>query len=144
MKRPYGLYFYTAGMALLTIQFLVILFSFVNNDMNQTELFVVDTGDPTFMDTLKQIWWGIAGLLVFVVMFVRRFVKGPDALWTLIGIMLWVIQILSLRTEGMEIAGLLGKYFLGIAGVAFAAISAIIDIYNIKRTSHSGEDSTDK
>lgn len=135
MKRlPWGLYFFSAGLLLLIVQFLVILFGYVNNDYNvTTEQFAI-LEEITFFDVIKDIWSGIAGVLLFIVLFVRRFVKGPDALMMLVGIMLWVIQILALRGENAEITSVIMRFLIGIIGLVLILIATLIDVHLQKRT----------
>ena len=137
MKHKIGLYLYGAGLLLLIIQFLVLVFGYVNNDMTVTEQFViVEEEEKTFFDNFKEVWWCVAGTLVLMVLFVRRFVKGCDALMVLVGVMLWAIQILSLRPEGAEAFTLVRQYPLGVIGGILVAISVMADVYVAKTSEH--------
>ncbi|MBE6737928.1 MAG: hypothetical protein E7566_04680 [Ruminococcaceae bacterium] len=141
MKRlPWGLYFFSAGLLLLVMQFFVILFGYVNNDYGvTTEQFAI-LEEVTFFDVLKDIWSGIAGILLFIFLYVRRFVKGPDTLMMLVGIMLWVIQILALRDETASIPSMFIKYIIGIVGILLVVIATLIDVYMQKNESDEDND----
>ncbi len=136
MKRlPWGIYFFSAGLLLLLMQFFVILFGYVNNDYGvTTEQFAI-LEEITFMDVMRDIWSGIAGILLLIFLFVRRFVKGPDTLMMLVGIMLWVIQILTLRDQNAAITEMLMKYILGIAGLVLVLVATLVDVYVQKNAS---------
>ena len=109
MKQRLALYSFSVGLLLLTVQFLVIVFGYVNNDLGSVDEPFAVVEELSFFDVIGEIWSGIAGVLILIAMYVRRFLKGPDSLMMLVGIMLWVIQILSLRGEGMELlAAMLG------------------------------------
>ena len=135
MKQKIALYSFSAGLLLLTVQFLVIIFGFINNDLGATDEPFALVEEQSFFDVIGTIWSGLAGVLLLIVMYVRRFVKGPDSLMMLVGIMLWVIQILTLRDEGMEVSALLIKYILGIIGLALVVVATIVDMYLTKNMS---------
>ena len=136
MKRNLGFYAFTAGLVALVVQFLIILFGFINGDNQNEELFaVVDPSKlngPTFGDIIKATWSGLLGVLVLIVLFVRRFIKGTDALMVVMSVLLWVIQILSLRTEGADVSVLISAYPIGILGVGFVIVSVFCDLYYAK------------
>lgn len=145
MKHKIGLYLYGAGLLLLIIQFLVLVFGYVNNDMTVTEQFViVEEEEKTFFGNFKEVWWSVAGTLVLMVLFVRRFVKGCDALMVLVGVMLWAIQILSLRPEGAEVFTLVRQYPLGVIGGILVAISVLADVYVTKTSEKQDTDVVNK
>jgi len=132
LKRQYGLCFYGAGFALLLIQFLVILFGYVNNEVQQsTEQFAI-VENLTFWDIIQDIWSGVAGILLLIALFVHRVIKGPDVMMVLVGVMLWVIQILTLRTEEMRLSDLFSNYALAIIGIVLVVVSVLLDVYFLK------------
>lgn len=136
MKRNFGFYAFCTGVLLLVVQFLIILFSFVNGDYMSAEPFAVldasQLNGPGFMDIITSMWSGIVGTLLLIGLFVRRLIKGPDFALVVVGIMLWIIQILSIRAEGEGFVELLKASPIGFVGMAIVLISLVVDIYVVR------------
>ena len=132
MKKDYSVYFFGIGLVFIVIQMLIIGFGYLNPDeMKNYEQFAI-IEETTFKSIVSDIWSGVAGTLLLMVLFVRRILKGPEAMLLLVGVMLWVIQILNLRTPDMGLTDLVLKYIMGSIGIVFTAISAFYDAYIIK------------
>lgn len=131
MIKKYGLLFFGAGLLLLIIQFLMLAFQFINGDLNATEVFSVATEESGFKEFITLFWSGFIGSLMLVVLFIRRLTKGPEAMLTLVGALLWVIQILS-RYESQKFLDFILLYIFGILGIGFVGIAALCDAYIIK------------
>ena len=132
MKKDYSVYFFAVGLVFIVIQMLIIGFGYLNpNEMNNYEQFAI-IEETTFKSVVSDIWSGVAGTLLLMVLFVRRILKGPEAMMLFVGVMLWIIQILNLRTPEMGLIDLALKYLMGSIGIALTAISAFYDAYIIK------------
>lgn len=132
MKKDYSVYFFGIGLVFIVIQMLILGFGYLNpNEMKNYEQFAI-IEETTFKSIVSDIWSGVAGTLLLMVLFVRRILKGPEAMLLLVGVMLWVIQILNLRTPDMGLTDLVLKYIMGSIGIVFTAISAFYDAYIIK------------
>ena len=144
MKRNLGFYAFCTGLLLLVVQFLIILFSIVNGDYINAEPFAVmdasQLNGPGFVEIIKSTWSGIFGTLLLIAMLVRRFIKGPDTAMVLVGVMLWVIQILTLRVQGDGVVDLLKSYPMGFVGLGIVLISLVADIYFMRSSSSRKEE----
>lgn len=141
MKRhDYGLYAYTLGIILLVIQFLVIVFKALNGTLHADDGVFVYVENVNFLDVISKIWGSLLGTLLLIVLYVRRFIKGHEAMLVLVGALLWVIQLFNLYEPSYDLRQFLIKYILGIAGIVFIVITGFYDAYYIKRMDHSDSD----
>ncbi len=132
MIKKYGLIFFGAGLLLLIIQFLLLAFQFVNGDMSTTtEVFTAATEESGFKEFISLFWSGLIGSLMLTVLFIRRITKGPEVMLTLVGVLLWVIQILS-RYESQKLLDFALVYLFGVVGIALVGIAALCDAYIVK------------
>lgn len=141
MKKNYSLYFLAGGLLLVTIQLLIFLFGFLNPDTYNPEVIFSSAEEATFGDFISEHWSGIIGTILLISLFIRRLSKGPEAMLTLVGALLWVIQILSLHNPDAPLSNFIFQYIIGIIGTFGVAISGFYDAYLIKI---SGEDTSDR
>lgn len=140
MRRDYSLYFFGFGLVFIVIQMLIIGFGYLNPDqLSNFEQFAI-VEEMTFKTIVSDIWSGVTGTLLLMVLFVRRMLKGPEAMLVLVGVMLWVIQILNLRTPEMGLTDLALEYLMGVIGIVLTSISALYDTYIIKSTEGNSYD----
>lgn len=140
MRRDYSLYFFGFGLVFIVIQMLIIGFGYLNPDqLSNFEQFAI-VEEMTFKTIVSDIWSGVTGTLLLMVLFVRRMLKGPEAMLVLVGVMLWVIQILNLRTPEMGLTDLALEYLMGVIGIVLTSISALYDTYIIKSTEGNSDD----
>lgn len=134
MKRhDYGLYFFSAGLIVLVIQFLIILFNAVNGTLSLDENVFVFAEEIKIADVLLTVWSSLLGTVLLIALYIRRFIKGNEAMLVLVGGILWVIQIISLYESGYELKVFILHYILGIIGVALVFATGLYEAYVIKR-----------
>ena len=134
MKRhDYGLYFFSAGPIVLVIQFLIILFNAVNGTLSLDENVFVFAEEIKIADVLSTVWSSLLGTVLLIALYIRRFIKGNEAMLVLVGGILWVIQIISLYESGYELKAFILHYILGIIGVALVFATGLYEAYVIKR-----------
>lgn len=139
MKRNYSLYFLGIGMVAFVIQMLIIGFGYLdNNQLSTLEQFVV-VEETTFKTIISDIWAGVIGTLLLMILFVRRMLKGPEAMLVLVCVMLWIVQILKLRTPDMGLTDVVLKYIVGVIGLVFTTVAAFRDAYIIKNNDEDSE-----
>lgn len=141
MKKHYSMFAFAGGLVLLVIQLLALIFKFVNGDDFDTELIFAVAKDTSFEAFISEFWSGIIGSIMLIVLFVRRMSKGPEAMMTFVGVLLWVIQLLS-RYESQTISSFILSYLIGITGVILVGIAALYDVYLTKGKSRDDEDMT--
>lgn len=132
MKKNYGIYFFAVGLLLVTIQLLVFVFGFINSDQYSPDLIFYVEKDITLGDFISAYWSGLVGTFLLLVLFVRRLSRGPEAMMLLVGLLLWVIQILSKYDSQVLLKNFIGQYFVGFLGIACLAVAAFHDAYIIK------------
>lgn len=125
-RRDYGKYLFTAGLILFVVQFLIILTNILNGDLYSDEQFVV-VQEITFIGVIKEIWSSVLGIVLLIYVYLRRFLKLPDPMLELVGAMLWIIQILSLHTEGTPLLDFALKYIFGVLGIVCIGLTAVSD-----------------
>lgn len=134
MKRhDYGLYFFSVGLIVLVIQFLIILFNAVNGTLSLDENVFVFAEEIKIADVLSTVWSSLLGTVLLIALYIRRFIKGNEAMLVLVGGILWVIQIISLYESGYELKAFILHYILGIIGVALVFATGLYEAYVIKR-----------
>ena len=139
MKRNYSLYFLGIGMVAFVIQMLIIGFGYLdNNQLSTLEQFAV-VEETTFKTIISEIWAGVIGTLLLMILFVRRMLKGPEAMLVLVCVMLWIVQILKLRTPDMGLTDVVLKYIVGVIGLVFTTVAAFRDAYIIKNNDEDSE-----
>lgn len=126
MRRDYGKYMFTAGILLLIIQFLIILFDVFSGTTYANVQFAV-VNELTFISFIEQTWASILGVVLLVVIYVRRITKCPEPLMELVGALLWVIQILGLYVEGTSLISFVMTYILGILGIFLILATGVYD-----------------
>lgn len=131
MKKKYGALLFSAGVLLLVVQFLILAFRYINGDISNAELIISVESEINFKTFISEFWSGLAGCLLLVYLIVRRITKGPDVMLTLVGVFLWVIQLLR-RYESQSVADFVIAYLIGIVGTATVAVAALFDLYAIK------------
>ncbi|MBQ8000252.1 MAG: hypothetical protein IJ298_03435 [Ruminococcus sp.] len=134
MKRhDYGLYAFSAGLILLVIQFLIITFNALNGTTPFTDDVFVYAEQITFIDVISSIWACLAGTVLLVVLFIRRFIKGHEAMLVLVGALLWVIQMFNMYESTYELKSFLLHYIIGIIGIFLIIVTGFYEAYYIKR-----------
>ncbi len=134
MKRhDYGLYFFSVGLIVLVIQFLIILFNAVNGTLSLDENVFVFAEEIKIADVLSTVWSSLLGTVLLIALYIRRFIKGNETMLVLVGGILWVIQIISLYESGYELKAFILHYILGIIGVALVFATGLYEAYVIKR-----------
>ena len=131
MKNKSSLFAFSGGLFLLVVQFLILTFQYVNGDMSGSEQIFFVEQNISFTDYLSQYWSGLSGCLMFLYLYIRRITKGPDVLLMMVGVLLWIIQILG-RYESQQILDFILTYLLGIIGIVLVAIVACFDAYAMK------------
>ncbi|MBR3971699.1 MAG: hypothetical protein IKJ83_02285, partial [Ruminococcus sp.] len=72
MRRDYSLYFFGFGLVFIVIQMLIIGFGYLNPDqLSNFEQFAI-VEEMTFKTIVSDIWSGVTGTLLLMVLFVRR------------------------------------------------------------------------
>lgn len=138
-NKKYTLLAFACGLLILIIQFLMFAFQFINGDTTDA-VFVVYYGDEAGLGSFLSVyWWSLVGTLLLTGIFVRRITKGPEAMLTFAGVLLWVVQILSLH-ESEAIMSFILSNFIGIVGIVLVCIAAIYDAYLIKIGNSDGDD----
>ncbi len=132
MKKNYGIYFFAGGLLLVTIQLLIFVFGFLNSDPYSAEQIFYVAKDLTLGDFISAHWSGLIGTLLLLVLFVRRLSKGPEAMMVLVGVLLWVIQLLSKHNAELPLNNFIVQYIVGIIGTIGVAVAGIYDAYLIK------------
>ncbi len=140
MKKPdINKYVYLGGFALLIIQLLIIIYNVINGDL-YTEEIITFSEKLTFVTFISQTWAGILGILLLSYLFFRRFKKGPDPFLEMAGALLWVIQILSFYSAGMNVINFCIAYIIGIVGTLAVLIAGFLDFVNLKREKDNSDD----
>ncbi len=127
-KSNFGQICYTVGLLLLVIQLLILLFNYINGSMpfsNDEPIVFVE--EITFSGVISTCWSGIAGTVLLVALFVRRIMKGSDGMLTLVGSVLWFVQLISLYDVSYSLRRFALNYILGIVGVVFVTVVGFVD-----------------
>ncbi|MBE6734257.1 MAG: hypothetical protein E7563_02790 [Ruminococcaceae bacterium] len=142
MKRrhDYGLYAFTGGLILLVIQFLVIAFNTLSGNSPMGDSVFVYTEQITFMGFISQLWSSLFGTILLVVLYIRRIIKGHEAMLLLVGAILWVIQFMNLYDTAYDLNKFIFRYIIGVVGVILIVITAFYEAYYIKRIEGSDSD----
>ena len=134
MKRhDYGLYFFSASLIVLVIQLLVILFKTMNGTLSLDENVFVFVEEIKLADVLSTLWPSLLGTLLLIVLYIRRFIKGNEAMLVLVGGIMWVIQILSLYEQNYDLKAFILRYILAIIGIVLVFATGLYEAYVIKR-----------
>lgn len=139
MKKHYSLLTFAGGLLLLVIQLLALVFKFVTGDDYDTEIVFAVAKDNSLEAFISEFWSGVIGSIMLIVLFIRRISKGPEAMLTLVGVLLWVIQILSMY-ESQMLSSFILSYLIGIIGVILVGIAALYDAYVTKSKSSDDTD----
>lgn len=132
--RNYSLYFLAGGLLLVTIQLLIYIFGYVNGESLYQQDIIVVVQEKDLGDVISEIWAGILGTVLLMVLFVRRLSKGPEAMMVLVGALLWVIQILGMYSSDVSLGTFFFTHIVGIFGTLGVAVSGFYDAYLIKST----------
>lgn len=134
MKRhDYALFVFSGGLILLVIQFLIILFNTLNGTNPLDETVFLFAEEISFVDVLTAIWPSLVGTVLLIVVYFRRFIKGPDAMLVLVGAILWFIQLLNLYDTAYDTRKFILHYILGVVGFVLIVITGFWEAYTIKR-----------
>lgn len=134
MKRhDYGLYFFSASLIVLVIQLLVILFKTMNGTLSLDENVFVFVEEIKLADVLSTLWPSLLGTLLLIVLYIRRFIKGNEAMLVLVGGIMWVIQILNLYEQNYDLKAFILRYILAIIGIVLVFATGLYEAYVIKR-----------
>ena len=136
-KHDFGLFFFSGGLVLLVIQFLVILFKTLNGTLSLDDSFFVE--EIKLADVISAIWPSLFGTVLLIVLYIRRFIKGKEAMLVLVGGILWVIQLLNLYEADYELTNFLLRYILGIIGIVLVFATGLYEAYVIKRYENSAD-----
>ncbi len=141
MKRhDYGLFAFTGGVAILVIQFLIILFNAINGTTSLDENVFVYAEQVTFVDVISLIWASLAGTVLLIVLYIRRFIKGHEAMLVLVGALLWVIQLFNLYDPSYDLKKFAIHYVPAFVGILLIVATGFYEAYYIKRMEHSDTD----
>lgn len=132
-RRDYGLYFFSAGLIILVVQFLVILFKALNGTLSLDENVFVFVEDIKLSDVLTTVWTSFAGTVLLIAMYIRRFIKGKEAMLVLVGGIMWLVQILTLYEPSYDLKAFIFRYILGIIGIVLIFATGLYEAYVIKR-----------
>lgn len=138
-KHDFGLFFFSGGLVLLVIQFLVILFKTLNGTLSLDDSVFVFVEEIKLADVISTIWPSLFGTVLLLVLYIRRFIKGKEAMLVLVGGILWVIQILNLYEADYELTNFLLRYILGIIGIVLVFATGLYEAYVIKRYENSAD-----
>ncbi len=138
-RHDYGLFLFSGGLILLVIQFLIILFNAINGTSPLDEMVFVYVEKVTFTDVISAIWSSLLGTVLLTVLYIRRFMKGREAILVLVGALLWVIQIMALYDSSYDLAKFLLHYIIGIVGIVLIVATALCEAYYIKRIESSDD-----
>ncbi len=132
-RKSIGQFLFTVGIILIVIQTLILVFNIINGTMPDTrnEQFVF-VEDITFMKFISTTGAGIAGTLLLMAVYVRRALKGPDATLTIVGLLLWIVQFISLYDTSVELGKFLLSYIIGIVGFVIVSLIAVND-FNLSK-----------
>lgn len=141
MKRhDYGLYAFTGGIILLVIQFLIITFNALNGTTPFEEMVFVYVENVTFTDVISAVWSSLLGTVLLIALYIRRFIKGHEAMLVLVGALLWVIQLFNLYDPTYDLKKFLLHYILAVIGIILIIVTGFYEAYFIKRMEHSDND----
>lgn len=138
-KRDINKYIYVGGLALLIIQLLIIIYNVINGDL-YTEEIITFSEELTFVSFISQTWAGILGTLLLCYLLFKRFKKGPDPFLEMAGALLWVIQILSFYSKGMNVINFCIAYIIGIFGTLIVLVIGFLDFVNSKKQIDDSDD----
>ncbi len=138
-KHDFGLFFFSGGLVLLVIQFLVILFKTLNGTLSLDDSVFVFVEEIKLADVISTIWPSLFGTVLLLVLYIRRFIKGKEAMLVLVGGILWVIQLLNLYEADYELTNFLLRYILGIIGIVLVFATGLYEAYVIKRYENSAD-----
>lgn len=130
-KKNYVLIVFACGLLFLFIQFFIFAFQFINGDTGDAVVVFSSGEEGGFGSFFSDYWWSIAGTLLLTGLIVRRITKGPEAMLTLVGVLLWAVQIFSLY-ESQELLKFILSYIIGIIGISLVSIAGFYDAYLIK------------
>lgn len=136
-RHDYGLFFFSGGLILLVIQFLIILFDALSGASPFAEMVFVYAEKVTFLDVISTIWASLFGTVLLIVLYVRRFTKGREVILVLVGALLWVIQLFSLYSSEYDLKKFILHYIIGIIGIVLIVMTAFYEAYYIKRIDSS-------
>lgn len=141
MKRhDYGLFTFTGGIGLLIIQFLMIVFNVVNGVSPFNDNVFVYVEQVTFLDVVSSVWASLVGTVLLIALYIRRFIKGHEAVLVLVGALLWIIQLFNFYESTVDIKAFTIHYILGIIGIFFILITGFYEAYYIKRMENTDTD----
>ena len=141
MKRhDYGLYAFTGGLILLVLQFLILAFNTLSGTPPMGENVFVYSEPVTLITFVSQLWSSLFGTVLLVVLYVRRIIKGHEAMLLLVGAILWVIQFMNLYDTSYDLKKFIFRYIIGVVGVILIVVTAFYEAYYIKRIEGSDTD----
>lgn len=112
MKFSKGLY--AASLVAFTLQLLVFLFKYVVESISIAD-FAIDN------------WAGVLGYSMLLILFILKRTMSTDIILTVIGVLLWVVQILMVLTSSDPLIGF-AVSGLGILGVILSAFALVFEI----------------
>lgn len=134
MKRhDYGLYAFTGGLILLVVQFLILAFNTLSGTPPLNEEVFVFVEQVTFVDFISKLWASLAGTILLIALYIRRLIKGHEAMLVLVGAILWVIQFMNLYDTAYDLKKFMLRYIVGIIGILLIVVTVFYEAYYIKR-----------
>lgn len=141
MKRhDYGLYAFTGGLILLVLQFLILAFNTLSGTPPMGENVFIYAEPVTLITFVSQLWSSLFGTALLVVLYVRRIIKGHEAMLLLVGALLWVIQFMNLYDTSYDLKKFIFRYIIGVVGIILIVVTAFYEAYYIKRIEGSDTD----
>ncbi len=142
MKRhDYGLYAFSGGLVVLVIQFLIIIFNAINGTTPFDEYVFIYVEQVTFLDVISSIWASLVGTVLLVALYIRRFIKGHEAMLVLAGALLWIVQLFNLYDPAYDLKKFILNYILAFIGILLIVVTGFYEAYFIKRMERSDTDS---
>ena len=145
MKRhDYGLYAFTGGLILLVLQFLILAFNTISGTPPMGESVFVYVEQITFIGFVSQLWSSLVGTILLVVLYIRRIIKGHEAMLLLVGAILWVIQFMNMYDTSYDMKKFIFRYIIGVVGIILIVVTAFYEAYYIKRIESPDSDANTK
>ncbi len=132
MRKNRGVYFFSSGLLLLTLQLLMYVFNYINGDNYNPDQIIYVAQEVSLGAFLKLYWAAFLGTIVLMVLFVRRLSKGPEAMMVIVGVLLWVIQILGMYDSQVLLKDFIFQNIVPILGMACMSVAACYEAYLIK------------
>lgn len=114
VKFSYTKGFYGAGLIAFTLQLLVYLFSYVIESVSLSGY-------------LAENWAGFLGFMMLVVIFIYKKVPGSDIILTIIGLLLWAVQLYQVFTSKGPLLGFITSG-LGVLGILLSIVGFVFEV----------------